>query len=270
MLNSKSIFNLAGIALTALLISTCTNKEEATPITGTGNLKIEFDNRANGEELVLEKNTYTTSNGDVVKFSKFNYYVSNFSFVTTDGTIYTVPKNECYFLIKETDGKNTEIELKNIPAGDYKEVRFIVGIDSSKSVSPISERTGILDPAKEGADMYWSWNSGYIFVKVEGTSPQAPTTNNQFRYHIGLFGGYSSSAATINNIKSISLRNDDDIAKVRTTLTPHFHITADVMEIFKTPTTISIAANPIVMVSPFSATIATNYGNMFTLNHIHN
>lgn len=84
------------------------------------------------------------------------------------------------------------MRLKNIPAGEYKEIRFLLGVDSLKSIAPASERTGVLDPADRWRwKSYRMWNSGYIFVKVEGTSPQAPldsaSNSNKFRYHIGLF-----------------------------------------------------------------------------------
>jgi hypothetical protein len=42
------------------------------------------------------------------------------------------------------------------------------------------------------------------------------------------------------------------------------------MEMFTNPTTVSVAANPTVMVSPYSKTIADNYANMIKLDHIHN
>jgi len=172
-------------------------------------------------------------------------------------------------LIKEEGGENTEIELNNIPVGDYKELRFIVGVDSAKSVSPLSERTGVLNPNGEGSGMYWSSNNGYIFCKAEGISPSAPwdsfTNLNFFRYHIGSYGGSSS----VNNIKSISL-NNGDVATVRTNISPNFHVTVEIMEMFKSPTTIKVADYPSVMDTPFSANIASNYQDMFELHHIHN
>lgn len=260
--------SLLAIAVFSILISSC--KKEET-ITGTGTVTVEFDNVANGNTLVLG-DKYINEKGETMSFSMFNYYVSNFSLVKSDGTIYTVPKDSCYFLIKEAGGNNQEIELKNIPAGDYKEIRFVIGVDSLKSVAPASERTGVLDPAGEGAEMYWAWNSGYIFVKAEGTSPQAPldnaTNSNRFRYHIGLFGGYSSP--TLNNIKSIKLSDADEVATVRSNISPNFHLKVDVMQMFKSPTTMSVAENPTVMVSPLSANVSANYADMFTLEHIHN
>ncbi len=257
------------ILLAAFLLVVSCKKEEV--ISGSGSVTVEFDNVANGNTLVLG-DKYINEKGETMSFSIFNYYVSNFSLVKSDGTVYTVPKDECYFLIKEAEGENQEIELKNIPAGDYKEIRFMIGVDSSKSVAPSSERLGVLDPAGEGAGMYWAWNSGYIFVKAEGTCPQAPfdstSNSNRFRYHIGLFGGYSSP--TLSNIKTVNISGGADVATVRTNITPNFHLKVDVMEMFKTPTTMSIATNPTVMVSPLSANVSANYADMFKLDHIHN
>jgi hypothetical protein len=273
MFNNK-IKSLLFVSALMLIFSCKKENENTTPTpSGNGSVEIEFDHRANGAALVLGNN-YTNEKGETMNFSKFNYFVSNFSLVKEDGTIHTPPKDSCYFLIQEpTNGENPFVELKNIPSGDYKEIRFMIGIDSLKSTAPISERLGVLDPAGLGAGMYWAWNSGYIFVKAEGVSPQAPldpgTNTNRFRYHIGLFGGFSTP--TVNNIKKISLSDSNgDVATVRSNLTPHFHLKVDIMEMFKTPNTISIATNPTVMVTPFSANVAQNYVDMFKLDHIHN
>jgi hypothetical protein len=41
---------------------------------------------------------------------------------------------------------------------------------------------GDLDPTK---GMYWTWQSGYINFKLEGTSPLCTTRNNEFQFHLG-------------------------------------------------------------------------------------
>lgn len=254
-----------------LLISACHDHDD--DMTGTGELEIEFDHLANGEVLELGK-FYTNAFGEKMNFSTFNYYISNIELVRSDGSVYIIPRDESYFLIKENSGANTKIKLKNIPAGDYKEFRWIIGVDSLKSVSPASERTGVLDPAVEGSGMYWDLNSGYIFLKAEGTSPSAPldtvTNTQRFRYHIGLFGGFN--VPTMNNIKKVSLHDPHgDLAKVRQSShhSPHLHINVEIMEIFKAPYQISVASTPSIMNSPLSAKIAENYTDMFVLDHIH-
>ncbi|MBK8555715.1 MAG: hypothetical protein IPL65_08080 [Lewinellaceae bacterium] len=148
----------------------------------------------------------------------------------------------------------------------------MVGVDSAKSVSTIDQRTGVLDPAAGASGMYWSWNAGYIFMKIEGTSPQAPLDPNlgerHFEYHTGLFGGFSSP--TLNNLKTIHLHSHEPAMVRRDANAPHFHLYVDALEIFTNPVTISIAEHPASHADPFSATIANNYVNMFVLDHVHN
>ena len=113
--------------------------------------------------------------------------------------------------------------------------------------------------------MYWSWNSGYIFFKMEGTStaaPEDPTGNRRFRYHIGGFGGYS--ARTINNIKTITLDlSKAGTVKVKKGRNATIHIKADILKTFNGASNLSIAAHPSVMFSEYSVNVANNYSKMF-------
>jgi hypothetical protein len=180
-----------------------------------------------------------------------------------------VPKDKSYFLCKHDESATRAIKIDDVPAGDYTGLEFVVGVDSAKSVSPIEQRTGVLDPAAGASGHYWSWNAGYIFMKMEGTSPASPNADNKFQYHIGLYGGYSS--ATLNNLKTIKLTVPSTAARVREGKeAPHFHLYVDALEAFKSPNVLSIAANPAVHGSPFSKNIADNYADMFAIDHVHN
>lgn len=267
-----SFWALALLAAVCIVPACKHDHDEDEDLTGFGEVEIEFDNQAGNTSLVLG-NEYTTAAGEKIRLSTFNYFVSNFSLVKSDGTEYVVPKDECYFLVKHDDPDSREIKLKNIPAGDYKELRFTIGVDSAKSVSPIAERTGALDPAGAANGHYWSWNSGYIFMKMEGTSPAAPvepSTNERiFQYHVGLFGGYNSK--TLNNLKKMSLTAPADPAKVRQDHeAPHFHLFVDALQVFTSPNTVKIADKPYSHGDAFSATLSANYADMFVIDHIHN
>ena len=264
-----SNYFLASLLVFSFVLGSC--DEDETEIKGTGSVVVELDHRAGSEALVLGKD-YKNANGDTMRFSMFNYYLSNFEFIKADGSTYKVPKDSSYFLVKHEDAESRELKLKGIPAGDYQSVRFTIGIDSAKSVSPAAERTGILDPAAGAAGMYWAWNSGYIFVKAEGTSPQAPLDqqgNRTFRYHIGLFGGYSSP--TLNNLKTVTLTpQSGDLIKVREGHTPNVHTLVNLLDMFNSPNMVKVSENSIVMVSPYSPKVAENYANMFKVHHVHN
>ena len=57
-------------------------------------------------------------------------------------------------------------------------------------------QTDALDPVNA---MFWAWNTGYIFLKLEGRSSFSKLPGNIFEYHIG---GYKSPS---NCIRTISL-----------------------------------------------------------------
>ncbi|MBX2893471.1 MAG: hypothetical protein KF734_21335 [Saprospiraceae bacterium] len=242
-------------------------------LTGVGDVEIEFDHRAGTDALVFGSE-YTNAAGEKLKFTTFNYFVSNIVLIKGDGTEFVVPRNDSYFLVKHDEPSTRAIKLSNVPAGDYSKLRFTIGVDSLKSVSDISERQGVLDPAGAANGMYWSWNSGYIFVKVEGTSPAAPIEPGSgeriFQYHTGLYGGFTTP--TLNNLKTVTLDiPHGDVAKVRKGHhSPHFHLFVDILEMFKNPTNISVASNPTSHGGPFSKTVADNYADMFSIDHVHN
>ena len=55
-----------------------------------------------------------------------------------------------------------------------------MGVDSIRNVSGAQQAA--LPPSN---GMFWSWSTGYIFLKAEGTSPQS--ANNSFMFHLGGF-----------------------------------------------------------------------------------
>lgn len=250
-----------------ILLSSC--KKESTSTfdpSVKGELSVEFDNIAGSSDLHLNTDTYTNASGEKFTVSKLKYYVSNFILTKTDGTVYTVPQDSCYFLIDE-DSEATHEPVIMVPEGEYKTLTFTLGVDSLRNTMDISKRTGVLDPTATGADMYWTWNSGYIFFKMEGTSPVA--TAPGFAYHIGGFGGYSSP--TINNIKIISLDlSARGMPQVKAGKETNVHLMVDVLKFFGGNSNISIAAHPAVMFDPYSTTIAGNFTAMFRHDHTEN
>jgi hypothetical protein len=258
------------LSLPVLFSFSC--KKDSIPVsTEPVTMSVEFDNIVGGQNLLLNTSNYTNAAGEQFNISLLQYFVSNFKLLKTDGTEYVVPQDSCYFLIKESDPTSRFAKFK-IPQGEYKQLSFTLGVDSLRSTMDISKRTGILDPTGGHDGMYWSWNSGYIFFKMEGTSTVAPTDasgQNKFRYHIGGFGGYS--AATINNLKTITIDlTTAGIIKTKAGRESNVHLLADILKLFNGSSTISIAANPTVMFSAFSTTVANNYSSMFTHDHTEN
>lgn len=264
-----------GIATIIMMIMLTTSKKEDAVANFNqainAPLSIEFDNIVGGQDLQLNTGSYTNAAGDTFSVSLLQYFVSNIRLKKEDGSEYLVPQDSSYFLIREND-RDTRFAKLNLPEGDYTSLSFILGVDSLRSTMDISQRKGVLDPSGGMDGMYWGWNSGYIFFKLEGISPQAPIDpggQHKFRYHIGGFGGYS--APTINNIRTITIDlSPGGIAKVRTGRKSNIHLKVDIAKAFAASTQVSIAANSTVMFSAFSAHVADNYATMFRHDHTEN
>lgn len=256
-------------------IFTACKKDNTTPATGSNvkaTLSIQFDNIVGDKNLQLNTGTYKNAAGEIFQVSNLKYFITNISVQRAGGQEYIVPKDSSYFLVSEADGASQFVKVR-VPEGDYTSLRFILGVDSLSSVMDVSKRTGVLDPSSGMDDgMYWGWNMGYIFFKMEGTSdaaPADPSGQHKFRYHIGGFGGYS--APTLNNNRTIQVDlNAAGIAKVRQGREANIHLMVDVLKMFNGSTRVSIAENPTVMFGDFSAKIADNNAQLFHHDHTEN
>ena len=247
-LNIKNTLILAFFA-TLLSLTSC-SKDETSSSSTTGSMTLEFEAMANGNKLALNTAYTNTSNTETISFSLFQYYVSNIVLTKKDGTKFTLPKNESYFLVKHDGSANPEITLKNIPVGDYNAVTFSVGVDSATNLSDPTTLPTALDPAN---GMHWSWAQGYVFLKAEGKV----NTSTDFKYHMGLNS----------NLKTITLTSSSEVATVRTNITPNIHLGADAMKLFKN---ISVVTTPTAMSGTKLTAPSNNIPSMFTLEHIHN
>ncbi len=263
-------FFLLLFAFCTTVFTSCKNEQPEPAGDGdTNNLTLEFDNRVGAQKLVLGTTPYKNDFGEEFSVTTLNYFISNVSLKKTDGTVVKFPDQ--YFLIRQVDSNTWEPELKNVPAGDYSEVSFMVGVDSLKSASPIAGRTGVLDTYAYGEDnMWWGWNSGYIFFKFEGTSPVVPANGaglRPFQYHVGGYGGYTNRAP--NNIRTVTLPLNGT-ATVRKSISPTIHFVVNLQKFFNSTTALKLQETKSVHDPSVAAPLANNYVKMFTVDHIHN
>ena len=245
---------LALFILLPMLFTGCKRDPEAEP-QGVGQLRIEFENVVGDEPLTLNTKTYTNANDDKYTVTMFKYYISNIKLTKADGSEYLQP--ESYYLVDEEDASSHVITLDSIPTGEYTGITFTIGVDSARNVS--GAQTGALDPLH---GMFWTWNSGYIYVKMEGYSAQS--ANGGLVFHIG---GFKSPN---NCIRTVSPKMEGEKFSVKTTSTPEVHFKADVAQLFNGPNVIKFSELSFTMGGPNSVLVANNYMDMFTLDHIHN
>ncbi len=256
------------ILLAALIVASITAckknpaEPEPTPAPApaptTGSLKVEFEAMADTASLVFDTQNYKNLNGDTLKVTMFKYYVSNVVLTKSDNSTYVVPNS--YFLINHKAAGANVITLTGVPVANYKAIQFLIGVDSLRNVSGAQD--GALAPSNA---MFWSWSSGYIFAKVEGTSPQSTAMAQNLMFHIGGFSGVNKA------LKTVNLSFGSETANVNGTATPEVHLSADVLKWFKGASTINFATtNAVHMAGAGALTIANNYANMFTFEHVHN
>lgn len=249
------------LALSALTLVSC-EKDGESPANQTGTVGLEFEQTVGSSPLTLSTQTYTTPAGDQFKITTFKQYISNIKFTKTDGSTYAVP--DSYYLLDAAVPASQELALKDIPVGDYKSITFTVGVDSARNVS--GAQTGALDPNN---NMFWTWNSGYIYTKLEGTSPQAPkaagAAEGGLVFHIG---GFKSPNNTIRTV-TLPFPTGTNLL-VRTDHAPEVHLNADVLKMFTGPTTVRFATLSNTMGGANSVLVANNYAaGMFSVEHIH-
>lgn len=150
-----------------------------------------------GKPLVMEDQTYFFPNGDSVVFAVFRFYISNIALYTNDKK---EVESKTPVLFDLSANKPLVCHVRK-PA-QYNTLRFNLGIDSLTNVS--GALGGDLDPSK---GMYWTWQSGYINLKLEGTTNRCPARNNQFVFHLGGYSGVNNALQTI----SLNVSNKNTI-----------------------------------------------------------
>ncbi|TND10041.1 MAG: hypothetical protein FD123_723 [Bacteroidetes bacterium] len=252
---------LGALLAGAFVFSSCKKEnpqpgDDGTP--ATGSLTVSLSTNVNGQPLVLGTQTYLNEAGDSFTVSMFRYYLTNIVLYRPDGSTYVEP--ESYRLISESQPGSLTFSINGVPPGDYSSMRFMIGVDSTRNVS--GAQTGALDPAN---GMFWTWSTGYIHAKFEGTSPSSPGAGHMVAFHVGGFNGPH------HGIRGVSTSFGTARASVSTTSTPTVFFDVNLAEWFKNPNTISFATEyNNTGVNPTNKMIADNYADMFTLNHIQN
>ncbi len=218
-------------------------------------LSLSFSHKANNDVLQLGK-PIVNPFGEPYTISNFTYYISHFSLVTENNTRVDLPVS--YHLIGEKQASSKKIALM-APAGNYKAIRLMIGIDSSRNVSGV--QTGALDPAN---GMFWTWNTGYIFAKLEGKSSVSPAPLQNVTYHIGGF------ATPDNAIRMVELPLPE-VLRLRAGGQPSIALEANIDAWFNGKKPVRIAQEAFSMnPGPLAVKISENYATMFSVIKVNN
>lgn len=213
-------------------------------------VEIKFTHFVGDRLIQLDSVFYKNDVNQDFSITKFKYYIGNLSLIRKNGTKYSCDN---YFLIDEEKPNSKIISLENVPDGEYTSINFTIGVDSIDNCS--GAQSGALDPIN---GMFWTWNTGYIFLKLEGISDFSSLPNSLYEYHIGGFKepNYSIREVSLPLYTSLILTSNSK---------ENIEIKADVIEILKSPTIIDFSKLPSVTDFNNATIIADNYKDMFSI-----
>ncbi|WP_270089722.1 MbnP family protein [Sphingobacterium sp. SYP-B4668] len=185
--------NLFFAAIAALVFTSCDKTEikEVEKIVyadQAGSLSLTFDARYGDSDFELNKKypyQLTSSGGTYdleFDFSRLRYWVSNVKLVDNDNKEHELP--DSYYLVEETNEiavphlingekypatKREEVTIKDIPSGEYKAIKFSIGVDQkyNDNIALTAGELGSLNGM--GVSDGWMWFTSYKFLTLAGT-----------------------------------------------------------------------------------------------------
>jgi len=214
---------------------------------------LQFENYVGDKPVKLDSEVYKNSFNQPYTISKLKYYIGNIRLKKKDGREYFIVGSK-YFLVNEEDDTSKQIISSDIADGEYSSISFSIGVDSLHNCS--GAQSGALDPMNA---MFWAWNTGYIFFKLEGNSPVSQSPGKLLEFHIG---GYKEPN---NCLRTVTFDFNNKIFAPDEKGTRIIKIKADISKVFDSTTKIDFSKISSVTDYHNATMIADNYKDMFSV-----
>ena len=183
----------------------------AAPAAVAARLTIDVRPNFAGQPLALHDGRCENSAGEKLSFTRLSYLLSGFALERADGSWLEFTNR---FAWLDAERGRDSFQLDNIPAENFRSVRFFVGLDEPVNTNNPARYPDDhpLNPNLNG--LHWSWQGGYIFLAVEGmwrTNDSAPLG---FSYHFARSPNRTriSLNAQLNLTNDLALKLDFDLA----------------------------------------------------------
>lgn len=211
---------------------------------------LHFRNTANDKPLKLLDSAYVNAFDEAYQLTKLKYYISNIRLAGN------ASKNEskAVFLIDAAAVDTISFKLK---PGTYTQLSFTLGVDSAFNCS--GAQAGALDPMN---GMFWTWNSGYVFFKMEGYSAASTADLQRIEHHVGGYQGSNKASRKIELVLPEPLI-------IRENESHKINIKVDLDKYWKGKNEIKISANALIMVpGELAKQSADNFTGMFSIAEV--
>jgi hypothetical protein len=201
----------------AILFSAC-SQNATDPAPTSANVSLRLEPVAGNQ--VFDTNTVVQISGRNARINQARIYISEIALIRenneevrfTDeplsvryirgvGDTAILNITDKIILFRHDDGQR-EAVLGSAPTGRYKGIRFTVGLNDQVNkidaleVARLRPNHPLARTSPPQPGNWWSWNTGYIFTRVEGFFDNSPsgagTPNTRFFYHIGGPTGFAS------------------------------------------------------------------------------
>lgn len=151
----------------------------------SGTLSLMLHHKAGTEDFVMGE-TYTLADGRSYLFTEAVMYLSGIGAAPEDGGAEETI-DDSYLLVKP---ETMIYEVGDLVEGHYSELSLNVGLDEIANHSDPSSYALGHPLANQTPNMNWNWNSGYMFILIEGkmdttAAMNGAVTDGNFSIHVG-------------------------------------------------------------------------------------
>ena len=219
-MKKNKLILMAAVALltTATIFTGCKKDDDETPTPNTEQ-KLSFHlHTMVGANAAAYGVQYQDASGRKFNIADFRYYISNIVLIKKDGSEYALSGK-----VILANPATHEYELGEVPVGNYNGFKFTLGLDSAINHSDPTTYPATNPLSIQSPGIHWDWNSGYIFMKVEGNVDTTLAANGpldfQYFYHIGMDNfkrtiDFSTSAFTVASGSDYEIGLEFDLLKM--------------------------------------------------------
>jgi hypothetical protein len=130
-------------------------------VEGAGAIRLEFRPGAQGASLPGEPRTSTRA----LEITRLDWLVSGLALQRKDGS--WAEGREWFGFLSAADGR-LHVDADGVPAEEFRAIRFVVGVDPATDKADPAQwpPEHALNPAVNR--LHWGWQSGYVFLALEG------------------------------------------------------------------------------------------------------
>lgn len=142
-------------------------------------LRLEIAPEWNGLPLVIGKQL--GNHLDQLAISRVDGLVSDLALQRTNGTWL---ESDLWTAVISFEKGRLSALADGLPAEEFKAIRFRVGVDAKTDASDPQQWPPDHPLHPDVCGLHWGWNSGYVFLAIEGRWAPAPGKISGFSYHL--------------------------------------------------------------------------------------